>query len=70
MLAQDLEDHPTDVENVNGVVMNQGQYALALVQALDDLNVKAKQMSAKGFYHNWPEEYLQGLFCHRQDPRK
>ena len=64
-----LEDHPADVENVNGVIMNQGKYALALVQCLSDLNTKAKQMAAKGFYHDWPEEYLQGLFHHRQDPR-
>ena len=64
-----LEDHPADVENVNGVIMNQGQYALALVQCLSDLNTKAQQIASKGFYHNWPEEYLQGLFQHRQDPR-
>jgi len=64
-----LEDHPDDPEIVNGVVMNQGQYALALVQSLSDLNAKAQQMAAKGFYHNWPEQYLQGLFQHRQDPR-
>ena len=64
-----LEDHPADVENVNGVIMNQGTYALALVQCLSDLNARAKQMAVKGFYHNWPEEYLQGLFHHRQDPR-
>ena len=64
-----LEDHPADVENVNGVIMNQGQYALALVQCLSDLNAKAQQMASKGFYHDWPEEYLQGLFHHRQDPR-
>ena len=67
MLA--LEDHPADIENVNGVIMNQGKYALALVQCLSDLNAKARQMASKGFYHNWPEEYLQGLFHHRQDPR-
>ena len=64
-----LEDHPTDVEMVNGVCMNQGTYALALVQSLSDLNVKAQTMATKGFYHNWPEEYLVGLFEHRQDPR-
>ena len=64
-----LEDHPDDVENVNGVIMNQGKYALVLVQCLSDLNTKAKQMASKGFYHDWPEEYLQGLFHHRQDPR-
>jgi hypothetical protein len=64
-----LEDHPADIENVNGVIMNQGKYALALVQSLSDLNAKSKQMASRGFYHNWPEEYLQGLFRHRQDPR-
>jgi hypothetical protein len=64
-----LEDHPSDVEMVNGVCMNQGTYALALVQSLSDLDAKAKLMAEKGFYHNWPEEYLVGLFEHRKDPR-
>lgn len=64
-----LEDHPDDVEMVNGVCMNQGQYALALVQSVSDLNVKARLMAKQGFYNNWPEQYLQGLFRHRQDPR-
>jgi hypothetical protein len=72
LLARDilaLEDHPADVEDVNGVIMNQGRYALVLVQSLSKLNVAAKQMGAKGFYHSWPEEYLTGLFNHRVDPR-
>jgi hypothetical protein len=72
LLARDilaLEDHPEDVENVNGVIMNQGQYALVLVQSLSKLNVAAKQMATKGFYHTWPEPYLKGLFNHRADPR-
>jgi len=64
-----LTDHPDDVEMVNGVCMNQGTYAMALVQSLSDLNARAKLMAARGFYHDWPEEYLQGLFHHRQDPR-
>ena len=67
MLA--LEDHPDDVEIVNGVSMNQGTYALALVQSLSDLNTKAQQMASKGFYDSWPEEYLSALFQHRKDPR-
>lgn len=72
LLSRDLlalEDHPESVEDVNGVNMNQGQYALVLVQSLSKLNTAAKQMAAKGFYHDWPEEYLTGLFTHRQDPR-
>jgi len=72
LLAADLlalEDHPSDVEIVNGVCMNQGTYALALVQSLSDLNVKAKIMARKGFYDTWPEDYLVSLFQHRKDPR-
>ena len=65
-----LEDHPAAVEDVNGVIMNQGKYALALVQSLSDLDSKAKHMANKSFYDCWPEEYLQELFQHRQDPRK
>lgn len=65
-----LEDHPADVENVNGIIMNQGKYAMALCQSLSDLNAKAKLMAAKGFYDSWPEEYLTALFQHREDPRK
>ena len=64
-----LEDHPGDQEIVNGVGMNQGTYALALVQSLSDLNEKAQLVAKKGFYDTWPEDYLQALFKHRKDPR-
>ena len=64
-----LEDHPADPEIVNGVIMNQGTYALALVQSLSDLDDKAQLVAKKGFYDTWPESYLQELFQHRQDPR-
>ena len=64
-----LEDHPDDVEMVNGVCMNQGTYALALVQSLSDLDTKAQSMARKGFYDTWPTDYLTALFQHRQDPR-
>ena len=73
LLAADilvLEDHPADVEIVNGICMNQGTYALALVQSLSDLDNKAQLMASKGFYDSWPEDYLTALFQHREDPRK
>ncbi len=73
LLGQDLlalEDHPESPEIVNGVCMNQGTYALALVQSLSDLDSKARAMARKGFYDTWPEDYLQELFQHRQDPRQ
>jgi hypothetical protein len=65
-----LEDHPADPEIVNGVVMNQGTYTLALVQSLSDLNKKAQLVAKKGFYDTWPEDYLEVLFKHRTDPRQ
>jgi hypothetical protein len=64
-----LEDHPDAPEIVNGVSMNQGTYALAMVQNLTDLDQKAQLMARKGFYDTWPSDYLQELFQHRQDPR-
>jgi hypothetical protein len=73
LVARDLlalEDHPAAPEIVNGVSMNQGTYALALIQSLSDLNQKAHAIAAKGFYNTWPEEYLQDLFQHRTDPRQ
>ena len=72
LLAADLltlEDHPDDPEIVNGVCMNQGTYALALVQSLSDLNNRARAMAKRGFYDSWPEDYLTALFQHREDPR-
>ena len=65
-----LEDHPADPEIVNGVSMNQGTYALALVQSLSKLDTAAAQMHHKGFYDSWPADYLEQLFQHRVDPRK
>jgi hypothetical protein len=64
-----LADHPDDREEINGVVMNQGQYAIMFVQSLSKLNTHARQLSDRGFYHGWPEEYLQVLLRGREDPR-
>jgi hypothetical protein len=72
LLSKDLlalEDHPDLPELVNGVSMNHGTYALALVQSLSDLNQKAHLVARKGFYDTWPSDYLEELFQHRQDPR-
>lgn len=64
-----LEDHPDDIEDVNNVIMNQGTYALILVQNLSYLNQRAKTLAKYNFYDSWPEPYLQSLFRHRRDPR-
>lgn len=64
-----LADHPTDVELVNGVKMNQGTYAIVFVQNIDKLDSHAVQLAGKGFYDGWDEEYLKVLFAGRKDPR-
>ena len=64
-----LADHPDDHEEVNGVCMNQGTWAIVFVQPLSKLNGFAQQLVPKGYYHNWPEDYLEGLFEFRKDPR-
>jgi len=63
-----LEDHPAEPETVNGVAMNQGEYAILFVQLRDKLEAAARQLAAKGYYHRWPRDYLDGLFEGREDP--
>lgn len=65
-----LADHPDDVEEVQGVLMNQGTYAIAFIQPLSKLNAFASQIAEKGYYNQWPDEYLEQLFKHRTDPRQ
>jgi hypothetical protein len=72
LLARDLialPDHPDAPEIVNGVIMNQGQWAIVFVQALSKLNAHAKMLAERGYYQGWPEHYLAALFEGRQDPR-
>lgn len=64
-----LEDHPADAESVNGVSMNQGTWALLLIQQRDKLEDAARQLASKDYYKNWPEHYLESVFHGRRDPR-
>lgn len=51
-----LEDHPDDVETVNGVKMNQGTWALVLLQSLDKINQASLILQKQGYYDNWTKE--------------
>ena len=64
-----LADHPDSLEVVQGVTMNQGTWAIAFVQPLAKLNAHARMVSEKGYYKDWPEDYLRVLFEGREDPR-
>lgn len=65
-----LADHPADREEINGVCMNQGTWAIVFVQPLSKLNEFARLLAPKGYYRGWPEEYLEVLFEGREDPRQ
>ena len=64
-----LADHPDSPEVVQGVAMNQGTWAIAFVQPLAKLNAHARMVAEKGYYKDWPEDYLRVLFEGREDPR-
>lgn len=64
-----LEDHPADAESVNGVVMNQGTWALLLIQSRSQLDQAADQLASKDYYRAWNEDYLKLVFQGRRDPR-
>ena len=64
-----LADHPDSPEIIKGISMNQGEWAIAFIQPLDKLNHFARLIAGKGYYDGWPEDYLQGLFEFREDPR-
>lgn len=60
-----LEDHPDDIEDINGVVMNQGKWILVLVQALDKLNHASDALKAQGYYKNWSQEAIDDVVSWR-----
>lgn len=64
-----LDDHPDNAEIVNGISFNFGACALMILQLTAKLDTAARTLAAKGYYKDWPEEYLQELFHGRQDPR-
>jgi len=64
-----LADHPDSPEEVQGVCMNQGRWAIVFVQPLDKLNHFAQLIADRGYYNGWPEDYLEALFEGRKDPR-
>ena len=53
-----LDDHPNNVETINGVCMNFGQATLLIVQKLDELNSASEQLKEKGYYDKWSTHNL------------
>lgn len=60
-----LEDHPDDEETINGVVMNQGTWALVMIQELSKINKASKILEAQGYYKNWSKDELDDVVTWR-----
>lgn len=56
-----LEDHPDVIEKVETVILNQGKYALVLLQEKDKLNEARQFLKQKDYYKNWDQEYLEDV---------
>lgn len=52
-----LDDHPDDVEEVNSIRMNQGQYLLLLCQRFSKVNEASNDLKRQGYYDLWTREY-------------
>lgn len=60
-----LEDHPADVEIVNGVHMNFGACAIVFVQQLSKINEASEQLRQRGYYDCWSQENLDSVVTWR-----
>jgi len=65
-----LEDHPSDVEKVNGVTMNQGKWAMVLLQNTSKLNNASEILRTQGYYDKWTQEELDDVVTWRFEKEK
>jgi hypothetical protein len=53
-----LEDHPDNKEVISDVEMNQGKWALVLIQSKYKLNNASRILERQGYYKKWTKEQL------------
>jgi len=56
-----LEDHPFEREEVDGVWLNNGEWALVMIQSTDKLTEARAWLESKEYYKNWDPEYKQDV---------
>lgn len=54
-----LDDHPHNIEEINGTCLNFGKAALMLMSRFDMLNNASIQLAKTQYYNNWPKAYLE-----------
>lgn len=65
-----LEDHPHDPEIIAGEIMNQGTWALVLIQETEKLNAASSILDKQGYYDRWTQEQLDDVVTWRKDIAK
>lgn len=56
-----LEDHPFDREQVGDVWLNNGEYALVLLQPTQKLTEARAWLESKDYYKNWDDDYKKSV---------
>lgn len=56
-----LEDHPDDLEIIAGEVMNQGKWALIVVQEISKLKHASEILKRQGYYDRWTQEQVNAM---------
>jgi hypothetical protein len=66
-----LDDHPDNEENINGVVMNNGKYAIVFIQKSDKLDEASNFLATRTKYYKvWSQENLDDVVTWRKDRKK
>lgn len=61
-----LEDHPANLEIIAGEVMNQGSWALVLVQLKSKLDKASAILEKQGYYKTWSQENIDDVVSWRK----
>lgn len=61
-----LEDHPDAVEEINDERMNQGKWALVLVQASSKLDKASAILEKQGYYDSWSKDNIDDVVSWRK----
>ena len=60
-----LEDHPSDPEYAAGYHVNEGNWALVLLQSKEKIVSARKILERRGYYKNWDQKYYKEVVLDR-----
>lgn len=60
-----LEDHPNNLEYAAGYHVNEGNWALVLLQSKEKIVSARKILERRGYYKNWDQEYYKEVVLDR-----